>query len=49
MLDDPDPVIVSFACAAGATKAMLAAASALAARIPLIFRIFSPCFLLFST
>jgi hypothetical protein len=48
MYEDPEPVIVSLAYAAGATRAMLAT-SALAARIPLIFRIFSPWFLLFST
>jgi hypothetical protein len=48
MYDDPEPVIDSAAFAAGATRAMLAT-SALATRIPLIFRIFSPWFLLFST
>ena len=36
---EPDPVIVSFAYAAGATNTMLAS-SAVAARIPLILRIF---------
>jgi hypothetical protein len=39
MYEDPEPVIVSDAFAAGATRAMLAT-SALAARIPLIFRIY---------
>jgi hypothetical protein len=49
MNDEPDPVIVSPAAfAAGATRAMLAT-NAVAARIPLIFRIYSPCYVLFST
>jgi hypothetical protein len=39
MNDEPEPVIVSLACAAGATNTTLAS-SALAARIPLILRIF---------
>ena len=39
MNDEPEPVMVSLACAAGATNAMLAS-SAPAARIPLILRIF---------
>jgi hypothetical protein len=39
MKDEPEPVIVSLAFAAGATNTMLAS-SALAARIPLILRIF---------
>jgi hypothetical protein len=43
MYDEPEPVIVSLACAGVATRAMLAT-NALAARIALIFRIFSPCF-----
>ena len=42
MYDAPEPVIVSLACAAGATTATLAS-SAAAAMIPLILRIgFSP-------
>jgi hypothetical protein len=39
MYEDPEPVIVSLAYAAGATRVMRAT-SALAARIPLIFRIY---------
>jgi hypothetical protein len=39
MYEDPEPVIVSLAYAAGATRVMLAT-SALATRIPLIFRIY---------
>jgi hypothetical protein len=46
MYEDPEPVIVSLAYAAGATRVMLAT-SALAARIPLIFRIYSPWFFTF--
>jgi hypothetical protein len=46
MYEEPEPVIVSLAYAAGATTVMLATKAA-AARIPLIFRIYSPWLLTF--